>query len=206
MCFIGVYPAQCHCGADASLSLCVIISYLVSHRQARVPADGRAVSFNCGVSKPNGLTEQTTARCSPACKPCPPGKSVSITDRHCSTTRADLRFFNHPTGNRLGLYAATFYLPSIPSAFLGDYLANRFGRRIPILVGCFIVVVGSFLNSLANGIPMWLVGESTVPSLSSPADCRPWNYWIRRGDGQSRRAGFDPGTCASPLEAHAGSV
>jgi MFS family permease len=73
----------------------------------------------------------------------------------------DRRFFSHPTGNRLGLYAATFYLPSIPAAFLGDVLADRFGRRLPILAGCLIVVAGSVLNALAVNIAMWLVGTCT---------------------------------------------
>ncbi|GMK56157.1 hypothetical protein CspeluHIS016_0212130 [Cutaneotrichosporon spelunceum] len=71
-------------------------------------------------------------------------------------------FFRHPTGTLLGLYAAIFYLPSIPAAFLGDFLADRYGRRTPIIAGCFIVGVGSLLNSLASSIAMWLIGRGVI--------------------------------------------
>lgn len=100
------------------------------------------------------------------------------------------RYFDHPTGNRLGLYAASLYIPSIPAAFLGDILADRFGRRIAIYVGSVIVIAGSLVNSLAIHIPMWIVGKYSlrgcegaltsedVQSLASEEESSKWRLQL----------------------------
>jgi MFS family permease len=78
------------------------------------------------------------------------------------------RFFDHPTGTTLGLYAASLYLPSIVTAYLGDYLSERFGRRFALAVGSFIVLAGGFINAFATNAGMWVAGNvysSNPPSL-----------------------------------------
>jgi MFS family permease len=102
-----------------------------------------------------------TLHCLQACRLCPIGNGQYIT-----LPRLIYRYFDHPTGNRLGLYAASLYIPSIPAAFLGDVVADKFGRRVAIYIGSIIVIAGSLLNSLAINVPMWIAGRS------SPLECR----------------------------------
>lgn len=72
-------------------------------------------------------------------------------------------FFDHPKGTILGLYAASLYLPSIVTAYLGDFLSQRFGRRITLALGSFIVLAGGFINAFASSAGMWVAGNLSVP-------------------------------------------
>lgn len=71
-------------------------------------------------------------------------------------------FVNHPKGPILGLYTATLYLPSITSAYLGDLLSQRYGRRLALGLGSLIVLAGSLINALAVNPGMWVAGEYWV--------------------------------------------
>lgn len=99
------------------------------------------------------------------------------------------RFFNHPTGNRLGLYAASFYISSVPAAFIGDVLANRYGRRVAIFTGSVFVIAGSLINALAVNVAMWIAGKVVIHRKSADR-LRACNYRSRRGCSQS--------CCSSP--------
>lgn len=72
------------------------------------------------------------------------------------------QFLNHPKGPILGLYTAILYLPSIVTAYLGDFLSQRFGRRPALALGSFIVLAGSLVNALAINPGMWIAGKSSV--------------------------------------------
>ncbi|WWC89935.1 uncharacterized protein L201_004864 [Kwoniella dendrophila CBS 6074] len=72
------------------------------------------------------------------------------------------KFANHPVGNVLGLYAASFYLPTIFTAYIGDILAQRLGRRKTIIIGSLVVLAGSFLNALASNVAMWVAGRAII--------------------------------------------
>jgi MFS family permease len=72
-------------------------------------------------------------------------------------------FFDHPKGTTLGLYAASLYLPSIVTAYLGDFLSQRFGRRITLALGSFVVLAGGFINAFANSAGMWVAGNYLLP-------------------------------------------
>ena len=72
------------------------------------------------------------------------------------------RFFNYPKGNRLGLMSAAYFLPSVPSAFVGDYISTKYGRRTCVAIGIIIVVIGTFINGLAINIAMWIGGRATI--------------------------------------------
>ncbi|KAH2932256.1 hypothetical protein KXW73_006012 [Aspergillus fumigatus] len=78
-------------------------------------------------------------------------------------------FFDHPKGTILGLYAASLYLPSIVTAYLGDFLSQRFGRRITLALGSFIVLAGGFINAFASSAGMWVA----VAALYIPGD---WSW------------------------------
>jgi MFS family permease len=69
-------------------------------------------------------------------------------------------FLDHPRGPVLGLYTATLYLPSILTAYLGDFVSQHYGRRVALALGSFFVLVGSFVKALAVNPGMWIAGES----------------------------------------------
>lgn len=68
------------------------------------------------------------------------------------------RFLHYPTGNLLGLYAASFFLPTIFTAYIGDYCARRLGRRKTVALGTLIILCGSLINALATNPGMWVAG------------------------------------------------
>lgn len=56
--------------------------------------------------------------------------------------------------------AASYFLPSVFTAFIGDYLSTRYGRRTGIAVGNLLVLAGSLINAFAVNIGMWVAGTS----------------------------------------------
>ncbi|CAG7560654.1 unnamed protein product, partial [Fusarium equiseti] len=72
------------------------------------------------------------------------------------------QFLNHPKGPTLGLYAAVLYLPSIITAYMGDFVSHRFGRKLALALGSFIVLAGSFVNALAVNPGMWVAGRAIM--------------------------------------------
>lgn len=54
--------------------------------------------------------------------------------------------------------AASYFLPSVFTAFIGDYLSTRYGRRVCIGVGNLLVLAGSLVNAFAVNIGMWIAG------------------------------------------------
>lgn len=40
---------------------------------------------------------------------------------------------DRPKGTRLGLIAATYYLPKIPTTFVVAWCVDKFGRKIPLV-------------------------------------------------------------------------
>jgi MFS family permease len=72
------------------------------------------------------------------------------------------KFFNSPTGNLLGLYGAAYFLPSVVTSYIGDFISNRYGRRWAIMVGMAIMLVGGVVNTFAVNIPMWVAGRVVI--------------------------------------------
>lgn len=73
-----------------------------------------------------------------------------------------VKFFNAPKGTTLGLYSAAYFLPSVVTSYIGDFLSSRYGRRCAILVGMSLMLIGGFINALAVNIAMWLVGRVII--------------------------------------------
>jgi MFS family permease len=71
-------------------------------------------------------------------------------------------FLNHPRGAILGLYAATLFLPSIVTAYIGDVVAARYGRKIALAIGSFLALLGALINALATNPAMWAAGTCHV--------------------------------------------
>lgn len=83
---------------------------------------------------------------------------VSLTNRRSCMCPERHRYFGSPRGNKLGLIAASLFLPSIPSAFVGDFLAYRYGRRIAVWTGSILIIIGAFVNGFANSLGMFIGG------------------------------------------------
>ncbi|KAJ9631985.1 hypothetical protein H2203_000386 [Taxawa tesnikishii (nom. ined.)] len=67
--------------------------------------------------------------------------------------------FNTPDGSRLGLMSNAYNLGSIGSFFIVPYIADWFGRRIPIAVGCIIMIVGGIISTFGKDWQTYLAGR-----------------------------------------------
>ncbi|GKT83619.1 hexose transporter protein [Colletotrichum tofieldiae] len=69
-------------------------------------------------------------------------------------------FFDHPKGGQLGLLSAFYQIGSLVSIPMVPWVADNFGRKIPIVLGCVIMVAGAVLQgacqNLGNRLPMLL--------------------------------------------------
>ncbi|UKZ91446.1 uncharacterized protein TrAFT101_006424 [Trichoderma asperellum] len=79
------------------------------------------------------------------------------------------QFVDHPKGSILGLYTAILFLPSILTAYLGDFVSQHFGRRIALALGSLIVLAGSLINALAVNPAMWVTGRGIIGAGSGIA-------------------------------------
>ncbi|KAJ4176362.1 hypothetical protein NW755_014451 [Fusarium falciforme] len=71
-------------------------------------------------------------------------------------------YFKHPTGALLGIYAASFFIPSIFTSFIGDYLSTKLGRRWCIIIANVVLVIGALVNTFAVSIGMWCGGRAIM--------------------------------------------
>ncbi|KAK1635794.1 sugar transporter [Colletotrichum phormii] len=58
--------------------------------------------------------------------------------------------FNHPAGGRLGLIVAILDIGSLSSFWMVPYCADKYGRKMPIIIGCVIETIGAFIGALSN--------------------------------------------------------
>lgn len=72
-----------------------------------------------------------------------------------------IRYFHSPSGNLLGLYAASVYLPSLLFAFVGEQISNRYGRRTAIWVGTVILFAGGIFNAFSQN-PGQFIGSRVI--------------------------------------------
>ncbi|KAH8170415.1 sugar transporter domain-containing protein [Sarocladium implicatum] len=71
-------------------------------------------------------------------------------------------YFGHPTGSKLGILNAIYQIGSIASFPFAPFFADYFGRKIPIAIGCVIMIVGAFLSAFTDGYGMYLGGRFLV--------------------------------------------
>jgi MFS family permease len=55
-------------------------------------------------------------------------------------------YFGNPTDVTLGRLSAMYSIGSIASLPVVPFLSDRFGRRFPIIVGCFIMVAAATIQ------------------------------------------------------------
>ncbi|KAJ5116820.1 hexose transporter protein [Penicillium angulare] len=65
------------------------------------------------------------------------------------------QYFKSPKGALLGIYVASFFIPSIFTSFIGDIISTRWGRRWCIFIANIIILAGSLVNAFATSIGMW---------------------------------------------------
>ncbi|KAH6666285.1 putative lactose permease [Halenospora varia] len=84
------------------------------------------------------------------------------------------KYFNHPKGSTLGLMNAIYQIGSLASFPLVPYMADWWGRRTPIAVGCVLMILGGLIGAFCNGYGMYVAGRfvlgfgNSMSQLSSP--------------------------------------
>lgn len=68
-------------------------------------------------------------------------------------------YFDHPTGSDLGLLVALYTIGGLVSIPLVPILADRFGRKLPIAIGCVIMIGGAAIQGAANSYGMFAGGR-----------------------------------------------
>ena len=78
-----------------------------------------------------------------------------------------LRYFGRPRGLTLGIVTAALFLPAIVCSFVGDWLCQRFGRKITIYIGSTLIIIGGIWNALAQDLGQFAGGELLTASNAS---------------------------------------
>lgn len=71
-------------------------------------------------------------------------------------------YFNHPAKSRLGILTAIMSAGSICAIPFVPYTVDYLGRRMGILIGCLIMVLGVILQSAARNFSMFIAGRFFV--------------------------------------------
>ncbi|UOH85352.1 hypothetical protein LQV05_002173, partial [Cryptococcus neoformans] len=69
--------------------------------------------------------------------------------------------FDTPTGTRLGLIAASYYLPKIPLTFVIAWMVDRYGRKIGLYCGALFMFAGALLGGFCHSTAQ-LVGSRVL--------------------------------------------
>lgn len=72
------------------------------------------------------------------------------------------KFFGYPTGAELGIYNGTQGLGGVVSQFFLWWLVEKTGRKLLIIIGAAIIIIGVFLQSFANGLPMFASARAII--------------------------------------------
>jgi MFS family permease len=83
-------------------------------------------------------------------------------------------YFGNPQESTLGLLTALYSIGSIASLPITPYLADHFGRKICIVIGCLIMIVGAGIQAGAKNLSYFMGGRflmgfgNSLAQLSSP--------------------------------------
>ncbi|EGY14210.1 Lactose permease like protein [Verticillium longisporum] len=76
--------------------------------------------------------------------------------------------------NKLGILINMFNIGSIISFFITPYIADHYGRKTAIFIGCLFMILGGFLGAFSNGWGMYIGGRfvlgfgNSLAQMSSP--------------------------------------
>jgi sugar porter (SP) family MFS transporter len=74
----------------------------------------------------------------------------------------------------LGILINMYNIGSIVSFFFVPYMADHFGRKPTIMIGCVIMIVGSMISAFCNGYDMYIAGRfvlgfgNSMSQMASP--------------------------------------
>ncbi|GJC86115.1 lactose permease [Colletotrichum liriopes] len=82
-------------------------------------------------------------------------------------------YFGNPSAPVLGTMNAVYPIGKIMGLFPTTYLADKYGRKVPMWVGFFLLLVGAALQGASTSLPMfiisrWLLGAATA-FIAQPA-------------------------------------
>ncbi|KAL9616004.1 MAG: hypothetical protein Q9160_009075 [Pyrenula sp. 1 TL-2023] len=83
-------------------------------------------------------------------------------------------FFKNPGGSKLGLLTAMYSIGSIASLPVVPFIADHFGRRMAILIGCVLMIIGGCIQGASQNFGMFEGGRflmgfgNSLAQLSSP--------------------------------------
>lgn len=72
------------------------------------------------------------------------------------------RYFDYPTGAKLGIFNGTQGLGGVASQFFLWWLVEKIGRKYTIIIGSVIIIIGVFLQTFANGLVMFAVARAII--------------------------------------------
>lgn len=82
--------------------------------------------------------------------------------------------FGDPKGSMLGLLGALYQIGSVSSIAIVPFFTDRFGRKIPIIIGCIIMIVGAVMQGAGSSLGVFMGGRfllgfgNSFAQLSSP--------------------------------------
>lgn len=68
-------------------------------------------------------------------------------------------YFNKPDDNRLGLMNNAYNIGSIISFFIVPFVAEWWGRKVPIAIGCVIMCVGAVISAVSTNWEIYMAGR-----------------------------------------------
>lgn len=71
-------------------------------------------------------------------------------------------YFDRPTGTTLGLIGSMYALGAIVSVPFVPYLADTFGRRRSVQLGCVIMIVGAALQTAAHERGLFMAARAII--------------------------------------------
>ncbi|KAL2215456.1 putative transporter [Thermoascus aurantiacus ATCC 26904] len=71
-------------------------------------------------------------------------------------------YFHHPTGSLLGILSAIMSLGSLVALPVVPYTADLLGRRLGVVIGCLIMILGVILQSISANYGMFLAARFLI--------------------------------------------
>ncbi|PGH15239.1 hypothetical protein AJ80_05592 [Polytolypa hystricis UAMH7299] len=70
--------------------------------------------------------------------------------------------FDHPSDSARGLISAIFPVGSIVALPITPYIADGFGRRVGVTIGCIFTVIGVVLQAIGHNVPMFTASRFLI--------------------------------------------
>ncbi|KAF2842908.1 hexose transporter protein [Patellaria atrata CBS 101060] len=68
-------------------------------------------------------------------------------------------YFNHPKGSLLGLFGCIMSVGSLAAIPIVPYIADILGRRMGVIIGCLIMIMGVVLQSISTNFRMFIAAR-----------------------------------------------